>query len=102
MPLLGRAKLHLAKRLDSGATAGEGIQNIMCAVQAATALAAVAGAGIGLGFLDPLATLVIAAIALKEGRDGWPGRDTCCPPIPALNSTTGPPAGPGCHNDCCT
>ena len=78
MPLLGYAKLRLGKQLDSGATAGEGIQNIMCAVQAATALVAVAGAGIGLSFLDPIAALVIAGIALKEGRDGWRGQDTCC------------------------
>ena len=86
MPLLGYAKLRLGKQLDSGATAGEGIQNIMCAVQAATALVAVAGAGIGLGFLDPIAALVIAAIALKEGRDGWRGGDTCCAPMPASST----------------
>jgi len=49
MPLLGWAKLRLGKQLASGATAGEGIQNIMCAIQAAVALVAVAGAGIGLG-----------------------------------------------------
>jgi divalent metal cation (Fe/Co/Zn/Cd) transporter len=78
MPLLGAAKLRLGKRLDSGATAGEGIQNLMCAVQATTALVAVAGAGIGLGFLDPIAALVIAGIALNEGREGWRGQDTCC------------------------
>jgi divalent metal cation (Fe/Co/Zn/Cd) transporter len=78
MPLLGYVKLRLGRQLSSGATAGEGVQNIMCAAQAATALIAVAGAGLGLGFLDPVAALVIAAIALKEGRDGWRGRDTCC------------------------
>jgi divalent metal cation (Fe/Co/Zn/Cd) transporter len=78
MPLLGATKLRLGRQLGSGATAGEGIQNIMCAVQAAAALVAVAGAGIGLGFLDPIAALVIAGIALKEGRDGWRGTDTCC------------------------
>jgi divalent metal cation (Fe/Co/Zn/Cd) transporter len=78
MPLLGWAKLRLGRRLDSGATSGEGIQNIMCAVQAGTALIAVAGAGAGLAFLDPVAALVIAGIALKEGRDGWRGEDTCC------------------------
>jgi divalent metal cation (Fe/Co/Zn/Cd) transporter len=31
----------------------------------------------GVKFLDPIAALVIAAIALKEGRDGWRGEDTC-------------------------
>lgn len=78
MPLLGWAKLRLGRTLDSGATAGEGIQNLMCAAQAAAALAAVIGAGIGLRFLDPVAALVIAAIALKEGREGWRGSDRGC------------------------
>ena len=84
MPLLGWAKLRLGRTLASGATAGEGIQNIMCAVQAGTALVALAGAGLGLSFLDPVAALVIAGIALKEGRDSWRGEDTCCTPMPEL------------------
>ena len=96
MPLLGWAKLRLGRILDSGATAGEGIQNLMCAAQAAVALVAVAGAGIGLSFLDPLAALVIAGIALKEGRDGWRGQDTCCTPIPGAGV-----AADGCQDDCC-
>jgi divalent metal cation (Fe/Co/Zn/Cd) transporter len=98
MPLLGWTKLRLGRRLDSGATSGEGIQNIMCAVQAATALIAVAAAGIGVGFLDPLAALVIAGIALKEGRDGWRGQDCCCAPMPGLTSAA---TWDGCHDDCC-
>jgi divalent metal cation (Fe/Co/Zn/Cd) transporter len=82
MVLLGRAKLRLGTQLSSCATAGEGIQNLMCAAQAAAALVAVAGAGIGLSFLDPVAALAIAAMALKEGRHGWRGEDTCCSPLP--------------------
>jgi divalent metal cation (Fe/Co/Zn/Cd) transporter len=85
MPLLGAAKLGLGRQLDSRATAGEGIQNVICAVQAATALIAVAGAGAGLGFLDPIAALAIAGIALKEGRDGWRGQDSCCTTTPGLD-----------------
>ncbi len=102
MPLLGRAKLGLGKRLGSGATAGEGIQNILCAVQAAAALVAVAGAGIGLGFLDPIAALVIAGIALKEGRDGWRGQDTCCTAMPGLDAPGAPAAADACNDGCCT
>lgn len=98
MPLLGWAKLRLGRTLDSGATAGEGIQNIMCAVQAGTALVALAGAGVGLGFLDPSAALVIAAIALKEGREGWRGEDTCCTPMPGLD---GPSQATSCDDGCC-
>ena len=98
MPLLGWAKLRLGRKLDSGATAGEGIQNLMCAVQAAAALIALAGAGIGLGFLDPAAALIIAALALKEGRDGWRGEATCCAPTPSLQ----PNQPAACQDDCCT
>src|SRR3954452_12336606 len=73
MPLLGWAKLRLGRRLDSGATAGEGIQNLMCAGQALAALVALAGAGAGLAFLDPRAALVIGGIAVKEGAELWRG-----------------------------
>jgi hypothetical protein len=74
----------------------------MCAVQAAAALLAVAGAGLGLSFLDPIAALVIAAIALKQGRDGWRGEDTCCTPSPGLDTTTVRPSAAAWHDDCCT
>ena len=98
MPLLGWAKLRLGRRLDSGATAGEGIQNLMCAAQAFVALVAVVGAGAGLAFLDPLAAIAIAGIALKEGVEGWRGADTCCaaPNVDALGAAEQP-----CQDDCC-
>jgi len=95
MPLLGWVKLRLGRQLDSGATSGEGVQNLMCVVQAATALIALAGAGVGLSWLDPVAALTIAGLALKEGRDGWRGDGTCCAPMPGLD------ASPACREDCC-
>lgn len=102
MPLLGWVKLRLGKQLDSGATTGEGIQNIMCAVQATTALVAVAGASLGLGFLDPVAALIIAAIALEEGHAGWCGQDTCCTPLPSLDRIAANAAAGDCHDGCCS
>jgi hypothetical protein len=56
----------------------------------------VAGAGIGLGFLDPIAALAIAGIALKEGRDGWRGRADCCTPIPGLEAMSAGAAARRC------
>src|SRR4051812_46500514 len=44
MPLLGWAKLRLSRRLGSDATAGEGVQNLLCAAQASAALIALVGA----------------------------------------------------------
>jgi divalent metal cation (Fe/Co/Zn/Cd) transporter len=94
MPLLGWAKLRLARRLDSDATAGEGIQNLMCAAQASATLVALIGAGAGLHLLDPIAALVVSAIAVRECVGLWRGEDDdCCAPIGFEN-----PAG----DSCCT
>jgi divalent metal cation (Fe/Co/Zn/Cd) transporter len=81
MPLLGWAKLRLSRELASDATAGEGIQNLLCAAQAAVALVALVGAGAGLTVLDPIAALVISGIAIKECVGLWRGDgDDCCAP----------------------
>jgi hypothetical protein len=95
MPLLGWAKLRLSRQLNSDATAGEGVQNLLCAGQAAAALAALVGAGAGLAILDPVAAFVISGIAIKECAELWRGDgDDCCAPV-----GFGDPAGDGC---CCT
>lgn len=78
MPLLGRAKLRLGSKLDSAATAGEGTQNILCAYLAGAVLLGLLGNTLfGLWWLDPLAALVIAGLAVKEGRESWRG-EACC------------------------
>ena len=79
MPFLGLAKRRLADRLGSAATRGEGTQNLLCAYLAAAVLVGLLGnALLGLWWLDPVAALVIAALALKEGRASWRG-EGCCP-----------------------
>jgi divalent metal cation (Fe/Co/Zn/Cd) transporter len=80
MPLLGRAKQRLGDQLGSAATRGEGTQNLLCAYLAAAVLAGLLGnALLGLWWLDPGAALVIAAVAVKEGRETWRGEGcTCC------------------------
>jgi Cation efflux family len=101
MPLLGQTKLKLGQRLGSRATAGEGIQNLMCAAQAAAALIALVGASAGLGVIDPIAALVVAAIAATESVELWRGeQDDCCAPIGFSES----PAADDCcttRDDCC-
>lgn len=79
MPLLGATKLKLGQRLGSDATTGEGIQNLMCAAQAAAALIALVGASAGMSVIDPIAALVVAAIATTESVQLWRGeQDDCC------------------------
>lgn len=99
MPALGRAKLSFAHRLDSAATAGEGVQNLMCAGQAAAALVALVGAGAGLQFLDPIAALVVSAIAVRECVALWRGgSDDCCAPVGFSDPSTSSCCADGC--DC--
>ena len=99
MPALGWAKLELGRRLDSGATAGEGMQNLLCAGQALAALVAVLGAGRGLGLLDPIAALAIAGVAAKEGAGLWRGDQCACHTIPGLDAE---PAADRRADACCS
>lgn len=78
MPLLGIAKRRLADRLGSVATRGEGTQNLLCAYLAAAVLVGLLGNALfGLWWLDPAAALVVAGIALREGRQSWRGEGCC-------------------------
>jgi divalent metal cation (Fe/Co/Zn/Cd) transporter len=78
MPMLGKAKHHLGARLGSGATAGEGTQNLLCAYLAgAVLIGLVVNAALGWWWLDPLIGLVVAAVAVREGHAAWRGEDCC-------------------------
>lgn len=78
MPMLGIAKQRLANRLASAATAGEGRQNMLCAYLAGALLVGLLGNAIaGAWWLDPAVGLLIAAVAVKEGREAWRGEGCC-------------------------
>ena len=79
MPTLGLTKRRLGKRLHSGATAGEGTQNLMCAAQAAAVLAGLAVIAIWPGGwpVDPVIALGIAAWSVWEGRQSWQSSGCC-------------------------
>jgi divalent metal cation (Fe/Co/Zn/Cd) transporter len=79
MPALGITKQRLGRRLDSGATAGEGTQNLMCAAQAAAVLAglAVVAAWPGGWPVDPVIALGIAGWSAWAGWRGWQGAGCC-------------------------
>lgn len=79
MPLLGRAKQRLAHQLGSGATHGEGTQNVLCGYLSLAVLAGLLGNTLlGWWWLDPIAALAIAALALHEGRRSWRGESCGC------------------------
>ena len=76
MPALGMAKHRLGRRLDSGATSGEGTQNLLCAYLAsAVLLGLVLNAWLGWWWADPIMALIVAAVAVNEGIESWRGEE---------------------------
>lgn len=78
MPVLGKTKHRLGKRLGSGATTGEGTQNLLCAYLAgAVLLGLLADTAFGAWWLDSLIALAVATVAVREGREAWAGKECC-------------------------
>ncbi|MFY1691870.1 cation diffusion facilitator family transporter [Plantactinospora sp. WMMB782] len=94
MPLLSYAQRRAGRELGSRSAVADSRQTLLC-----TWLSAVLLVGLGLNSLfgwswaDPVAALVIAAVAVREGREAWRG-DTCCAvplmPPPDVAETTTP------------
>ena len=95
MPFLGLAKQRLAETLNSSATHGEGTQNLLCAYLAgAVFLGLLGNTLLGWWWLDPIAALAIAAVAVREGVQTWRGEGCCVGP--SLD-----PHAAACKDDCC-
>jgi divalent metal cation (Fe/Co/Zn/Cd) transporter len=78
MPLLASAKARVGERLGSSATKSEGRQNLLCAYLSAGLFVGLgANALVGWWWADPAAALLIAAVAIHEGREAWRG-EACC------------------------
>jgi divalent metal cation (Fe/Co/Zn/Cd) transporter len=78
MPVLASAKRRVGKRLQSSAAVKEASQTQLCAYLSVALLAGLLlNALAGWWWADPLAALVIAAIAVQEGRQSWRGEGCC-------------------------
>jgi len=78
-PALGVAKRRIGARLGSGATAGEGTQNLLCAYLAIAVFTGLAANTLfGAWWLDGAVALGIAGWAVIEGRRAWTGHGCAC------------------------
>ena len=82
MPPLARAKRRLAEPLGSYAAASEANQTMLCAVLSLVVLVGLAlNLALGWWWADPVAALVIGALAAGEAVRTWRAEsleDTCC------------------------
>jgi len=99
MPSLSYAQRRAGRELGSRTAVADSKQTLLC-----TYLSAVLLVGLGLnslfgwGWADPIAALVIAAVAVREGRAAWRG-GPCCPPPAGAEA---PGTNHGCADGCCT
>jgi len=80
MPFLSWAQRRTGRQLGSNAVVADGTQTLLCTYLSAVLLAGlVLNTTLGWTWADPLAGLVIAAVALKEGVDAWRAEGCCVP-----------------------
>jgi Co/Zn/Cd efflux system component len=85
MPLLSRAQRRTGRALGSNAVFADGTQTLLCAYLSAVLLVGLLlNATLGWYWADPVAGLVIAAVALREGLEAWRGEGCCAPNTTAL------------------
>ncbi|MFF9055697.1 cation transporter [Streptomyces erythrochromogenes] len=80
MPFLSAAQRRAGRELGSVSAVADSRQTLLCTYLSAVVLAGLAlNATLGWTWADPIAALVIAAVAVKEGRDAWRGEGCCAP-----------------------
>ncbi|MBD9704524.1 cation transporter [Streptomyces caniscabiei] len=105
MPFLSAAQRRAGRELGSASAVADSRQTLLCTYLSAVLLAGlVLNATVGWSWADPVAALVIAVIAAKEGRDAWRGKGCCATPAAALKPVATAEADTrGCRSgcDCC-
>ncbi|MEV0851544.1 cation transporter [Nocardia fluminea] len=94
MPVLSAAQRRAGRELGSASAVADSKQTLLCTYLSVVLLVGLLlNSLFGWSWADPIAALVIAVIAIKEGINAWKG-ETCC-------ATTSIEADPGgcCDND---
>ena len=100
MPVLSATQRRTGRELGSASAVADSKQTLLCTYLSAVLLVGLAVNSVfGWWWADPVAALVIAVFAVKEGREAWRG-DACCTPAAALRPASEAPAG-ACADECC-
>ena len=103
MPVLSYGQRRTGRELGSTSAVADSKQTLLCTYLSGVLLVGLAmNAAFGWSWADPIAALVIAAVAVREGREAWHG-DTCCAPsLSAPDGTAGDTAvADVCADGCC-
>ncbi|WP_235503531.1 cation diffusion facilitator family transporter [Aeromicrobium sp. Root344] len=91
MPFLSYAQRRTGRALGSNAVYADGTQTLLCTYLSAVLLIGlVLNATLAWSWADPIAGLVIAGVAVREGLEAWRGEGSCAPATPQ-----------GCTDGCC-
>ena len=78
MPALVWAKRRTGRELASSTVLADSVQTLLCTYLSAVLLVGlVLNAMLSWSWADPIAALVIAGIAVREGIEAWRGDDVC-------------------------
>lgn len=98
MPFLSWAQRRTGRELGSGSVVADSKQTLLCTYLSAVLLAGlVLNVTLGWSWGDPVAGLVIAAVAIREGVEAWRGENCGCGPV-GLGSEGA--AADGCGRGC--
>lgn len=99
MPTLSWFERRTGRELGSATVVADSKQTLLCAWLSGILLVGLLlNAVLDWSWADPAAALVIAVVAIKEGREALRG-ETCCTPMTALVGADGPSAC-GCGDPC--
>lgn len=84
MPVLSWAQRRTGRELGSRSAVADSKQTLLCTYLSAVLLVGLLlNSLFGWSWADPIAALVIAAVAMREGREAWKGENCCAPVVPA-------------------
>jgi divalent metal cation (Fe/Co/Zn/Cd) transporter len=103
MPFLSWAQRRTGRALGSNAVVADSTQTLLCTYLSAVLLVGlVLNATLGWSWADPIAGLIIAAVAAREGVEAWRGENCGCGPLGSSLSQVDNDGACGCSDGGCT